>query len=220
MNIRRLIPYLRSSDKNRHLKEIIVSDGGSRDKTVTAAEALGAKVVRCSSKGRASQMNAGADVAQGPILYFLHADSVPPPCYADDIVKAVAEQYKSGCYRLRFDDSHWFLSANCWFTRFDINAVRFGDQSLFVSRAVFSRAGGFNSAMKIMEDQEIIGRIKKHTQFQVLDNCITTSARTYLENGVFRLQLIFLTIFLLHKVGCTQGTLVRVYRSLICQYKV
>lgn len=219
-NIGALVNYLRLNDRNQNVLEIIVADGGSNDDTVRVGEKSGATVIKCKRKGRACQMNEGARMAKGDILYFLHADSFPPVSYAEDIVKAVNRRYQSGCYRLNFDYDHWFLRLNSWFTRFNVDAVRFGDQSLFVTKEAFTQAGGFNEKMIVMEDQEIIKRIKGYARFLILENYITTSARKYLENGIFRLQAMFLLIFFLYKLGFSQESLLKVYRLLIRQNKV
>ncbi len=144
-------------------------DGGSTDATVAEATAAGAMVLISSRKGRAAQMNAGAAMAKADILYFLHADSVPPETFVNDILNTVAQGFISGCYRLQFDYRHWFLQANAWFTRFDVNAVRFGDQSLFVTKAVFLKTGGFNEGHIVMEDQEIIRRIRRYGRFKIMN---------------------------------------------------
>ncbi len=178
------------------ISEIIIADGGSKDDTRKIANESGAKIIS-SKKGRSAQMNAGAAVATSPVLYFLHADSMPPVGFSKDILDSANSGYACGCYRLQFNYSHWFLKANCWFTRFNVNAVRFGDQSLFVTKEVFAKSGRFNEKLFMMEDQEIIHRIKKYGKFKVMHGAITTSARKYLDNGVYRMQLIFLRIWVL-----------------------
>jgi rSAM/selenodomain-associated transferase 2 len=218
--IEKLISYLSACLKDRADCEIIVSDGNSTDATFAVAVQAGAKVIRSPRKGRAAQMNAGAVVASGDILYFLHADSFPPANFYTEISKAVQHGYGSGCYRLAFDFSHWFLRANAWFTRFDIDAIRFGDQSLFVRKELFVKAGGFDESLIIMEDQEIVGRLKKQGRFIVLPQSVTTSARKYLDNGIYKLQGVFFLIYFLYKMGVDQKKLVKLYRKLIRQQKV
>lgn len=200
--------------------EIIVVDGGSTDDTLNIAQKTGATVVSSERKGRAAQMNKGASVAKHDILYFLHADSIPPHDFTGQIFQALQSGAKSGCFRLAFDYDHWFLKANTWFTRFDVNAVRFGDQSLFVAKEVFEHAGGFREDLLLMEDQEIIRRIKKHGKFKVLNDYVITSARKYLENGVYRMQGIFYRIWALYYMGYSQQELLEVYRKLIRNHKL
>jgi glycosyltransferase involved in cell wall biosynthesis len=98
--------------------EIIIADGGSKDRTVQIAEKSGAVVIHCLKKGRAAQMNKGAEHSNGTILYFLHADTLPPIDFVDHITKAFREGYRSGCFRLSFGDPHPILKFYSWFTRF------------------------------------------------------------------------------------------------------
>lgn len=159
-------------------------------------------------------------MAQGEILYFLHADSIPPKNFTDHIICAKVKGYSSGSFRLRFDLSHWFLKANCWFTRFDLNAVRFGDQSLFVTQDVFKKSGGFKESLLMMEDQEIIHRIKKQGKFTVMNASVITSARKYRDNGIFRMQGIFYRIWFLYYLGYSQERLLQLHRRLIQNHKL
>ena len=200
--------------------EIIITDGGSVDETIIIATACGAKVIMSEHKGRAAQMNAGALVAAGEILYFLHADSIPPKGFIPKILKEYRSGAVSGCFRLAFDHSHWFLKANAWFTRFDINAVRFGDQSLFVTKEVFKKCGGFREDLLVMEDQEIIHRIKNHGKFIVMNDTVTTSARKYIDNGVYRMQGIFYRIWALYYLGYSQERLLKLYRRWVRNHKI
>jgi rSAM/selenodomain-associated transferase 2 len=204
----------------RHPAEIIVADGGSTDDTLAIAHAGGATTLACRRKGRAAQMNEGAAAARGDTLYFLHADSVPPQGFTDHIGEACRRGVVSGCFRLAFDWDHWFLRANAWFTRFNVNAVRFGDQSLFVRREVFHKAGGFREDLLMMEDQEIIHRLRRHGRFAVLPAKVVTSARKYRDNGVYRMQGIFYRIWALYYLGWSQEQLLQLHRRLIRKHKL
>ena len=195
--------------------ELIVADGGSTDATAALAAAAGARVLACPRQGRAAQLNHGAAAARGPVLYFLHADSYPPPGFGEDIGRAVAAGAGSGCYRLAFDHPHWFLRLNAWMTRFSFTWFRFGDQSLFVRKALFEQVGGYREALLVMEDQEIVERLQRAAPFRVLPRVVVTSARRYLANGVFRLQGIFALIVLLYRLGVPQARLRQVYKALV-----
>ncbi|MFT2009577.1 TIGR04283 family arsenosugar biosynthesis glycosyltransferase [Pontibacter sp. 13R65] len=217
--IQQLISYLLKAGKDK-VREIVVSDGGSTDQTQALAAEAGAIVVPSPKKGRAAQMNAGAQVATGELLYFLHADTYPPAKFAQLLTGSHSSGYGAGCFRLQFNDDHWFLKANAFFTRFDVDSVRFGDQSLFIRKDLFHSIGGFREDLVVMEDQEIIGRIRKVTHFKLIPVAVTTSAKKYRENGVYRLQAVFFLIWGLYYLGVPQLKLVNLYNRFIKKSKL
>lgn len=214
--IKKLLEY----DEGDLISEIIITDGGSTDDTVAIANSIGAKAIISPKKGRAAQMNYGASFATENIFYFLHADTIPPQNFTADILKAIEEGYGAGCFMLSFDYNHWLLKANCWFTRFDIDEVRFGDQSLFVKKEKFEKAGGFSEKHIVLEDQYIIKQLKKVCRFTVIKKPMLTSARKYLENGIFKTKGTFYLIYFMYRIGYSQQKLVATYRKLIKENKV
>lgn len=198
-----------------HIMEVIVVDGGSEDATVEKVQQTDARLVQSPAKGRAIQMNYGASVAEGDILYFLHADTVPPEHFDTFILESINNGAEAGCFRLSFDRDHPLLDFYAWCTRFDIDAFRFGDQSLYVSAESFAAIGGFREDHVVMEDQELVKRIKKEFPFHLLSDAVTTSSRKYMVNGVLKLQLVFTLIFMLYKAGVSQTKLVLIYKKLI-----
>ncbi|MGB0175714.1 MAG: TIGR04283 family arsenosugar biosynthesis glycosyltransferase [Owenweeksia sp.] len=200
--------------------EIIVSDGGSTDLTSFEVQRRGVRFVESVSKGRGSQLNFGALLSQKEILYFLHADTFPPEGFLSDLCGKLDEGYGAGCYRLSFDQDHWFLKANAWLTRFDVNYFRFGDQSLFIRRSIFEEIGGYRNDHFMLEDQEIIPRIKKAASFVIIPRATVTSARKYMENGPVRLQWVFFIVWLNYKLGKSQAELLRLYKGKITDTKL
>lgn len=210
-HIGKLIHLLQSLQPKSLLKEITVVDAGSTDETVRIAEDLGVNVIKSKIKSRAVQMNEGAKAAQGDLLYFIHADTTPLTTLLEDIDRAVQNNYGAGCYRLTFDKQHWFLKFNSWFTRFDIDGVRYGDQSLFVQKTLFEKVGGFRNDYLLFEDNEIIKRVKGKAKFIIMEKSVITSARKYRKHGVFKLQFVYYFIYLLYSLGFSQKKLVGVY---------
>ncbi|MEQ9309452.1 MAG: TIGR04283 family arsenosugar biosynthesis glycosyltransferase [Balneolaceae bacterium] len=207
----KLIAFLFSLSESKEI-EVIISDGGSTDQTVELSKASGAIVVRSPKKGRAAQMNFGASVANGEILYFLHADSYPPATFTKDIEESLSRGYSSGCYRLVFDDPHPLLQFYSWFTKFDLDYFRFGDQSLFIKKELFTSLTGFNEKLLVMEDQMFVKKIKEKADFEILNGEVTTSARKYRQVGVIKLQLIFAIILILFYLGVSQESIIRFYK--------
>jgi len=158
-------------------------------------------------------MNAGAQLAEGETLYFLHADTIPPETFIDDIRSAMAAGKKAGCFRMHFDDDHPLMSLFGWFTQFPLTLFRGGDQSLFVEKQLFLDLGGFDETLQVMEDIDIINRLERRTGFHILKTEVTTSARKYHRNGIIPLQLIFGTIHLMYALGFDQESIIRYYRE-------
>ena len=158
-------------------------------------------------------MNNGAHLASGDILYFLHADTLPPDTFIDDIRSAAAAGKKAGCFKMRFDDDHPLMALFGWFTRFPLMLCRGGDQSLFIDRNLFLSIAGFDESLLVMEDYDIINRIEQHMQFHILETEVTTSARRYHQNGIVRLQMIFGTLHLMYALGFDQESIIRYYRE-------
>ena len=191
--------------------DIIVSDA-SIDSTPRILSDFPVTVCQ-SEKGRARQMNYGAQVAKGDVLYFLHADTLPPETFIDNIRSAVTAGKKAGCFRMNFDDNHPIMSIYGWFTQFPLMVCRGGDQSLFIEKSLFQDIGGFDETLHIMEDINIIDRIEQQAQFHILENQVTTSARRYHKNGMIQLQMIFGTIHLMYALGFDQKSIIQYYKE-------
>lgn len=218
--IGKTLHHLFSCPDMERVTEIIVADGGSVDNTRHEAAVAGAQVITSHRKGRAMQMNYGAAEATGSVLYFLHADSLPPADFIGRILRSIEKGNNSGCFRLRFDCGHWLLRTVAWFTRFNSGLIRFGDQSLFIKKDLFHRIGGFDETYQVMEDHEIIRRIKRVGKFGVIPSYITTSARKFIENGPYRLMGIFFYIYILYYIGVSQPVLLNQYRKRITNGKL
>lgn len=209
-NMDRLLTHLMNHSAT--IPEIIVVDGGSTDETIAFAKAYDVVVISA-PKGRASQMNAGARIAQNKILYFLHADSFPPKHYDVLIQKEVEQWNEAGCFRMQFDSSHWWLRLAGWLTQFEWRACRGGDQSQFITRKLFEELGGFDESFTIYEDNDLINKLYAIEEFVVIQERITTSARRYQSNGTWKLQYHFWAIYVKKWFGATPKELFQYYQK-------
>ncbi len=194
-----------------YISEIIVVDGGSIDGTGEIARANQNVIYLNTQKGRAIQMNAGANLASSKILYFLHADSFPPQNFDRLILDQVKKDKKAGCFRMKFDKDHWWLNLMSWFTRFNHISCRGGDQSLFVEKELFKEIGGFDEAYQVYEDNELIKRLYERGHFVVIKKWLVTSARRYEKIGIWKTQLFFAEIYWKRRFGATADELSRHY---------
>lgn len=204
-----LINYLIKNGEGK--VRVVVADGGSTDNTVEYSQSAGATVLQSPEKGRARQMNFGAQFSESEILYFVHADTYPPESFVNDILTSINHGYSAGCFRLSFDYEHPALKFYCWFTRFDINLFRFGDQTLFIKRDLFEKVERFDEKLIVMEDQEIVRSIKKISKFAILPKNVSTSARKYQQVGVYKLQLIFTCVLVMYYLGFDHQKIVDFY---------
>lgn len=217
-NINRLLAHLIENETGENISEIIVVDGNSQDNTTELVKefsknsTIAIRLIQ-SERGRAKQMNAGANHSKSTILYFLHADSYPPKGFETLIISEIEKQQLAGCFKMRFDSNHWWLAIVGWATRFNWKICRGGDQSLFITKALFNEIGGFDQRYTIYEDQILTNQLYKRKQFVVIQHWIVTSARLYEKKGVWNLQYHFLMIHLKKWLGASAEEIYTYYKK-------
>ena len=214
-NIARLVAELR---RYAPQAQVLVVDANSPDGTAETARQAGATVLPAPKPGRAAQMNHGAAHATGELLYFVHADVSLHPDFVATITQAVADGYAAGCFRFRFDSRHPLLRINSYGTRFEGIMSRGGDQTLFITQALFKQLGGFDERFVIMEDFEIIQRIRRVARFFIAPHAVTVSARKYETNSWLRVQLANLTAFSLFFLKASPVKIARTYKAMLNTY--
>ncbi len=194
--------------------EILIIDGGSRDETVSLAQAFAVKVLASPQTGRAQQMNYGASLAQGDILFFLHLDSQLPPNFAQDIRKTLAiPGVVAGAFRFAVDQPGWLFRGLekivNW--RSQVLGLPYGDQGLFVPRATFWQLGGF-ADLPIMEDYEWVERVKQKGKLALAASAMVTSGRRWQRLGLVKTTLINQIMLMGYHGGIAPDRLAKWYR--------
>jgi rSAM/selenodomain-associated transferase 2 len=206
----RLLPHLRVECADA---EIIVVDGGSRDRTAQVARAWPRVRYLASNPGRARQMNAGARVAQGDVLLFLHADTRLPPGGTAAIARALEDPAVAGgrfdvCFaspRRTFRVIAAFMN---WRSR--LTGIATGDQAIFVRRGVFEALGGYPD-IPLMEDVELSARLKRCGRIRCLRERVTTSPRKWEREGILRTIVLMWALRFLYALRVDPARLHRLY---------
>ena len=166
--------------------ETIVVDGGSKDGTLEVARTY-ASVVLDSNRGRGIQQHTGACHAEGDILLFLHADTWLPIGFEVMIERTLSDpKTVFGAFQLGHRPSTTFLNLVALMAnlRSLILKMPYGDQGLFMRRSDYFRVGGFKD-LPLMEDVDLVRRLKKIGKFKLVRSKVRTSARRYDRNGIF-----------------------------------
>jgi rSAM/selenodomain-associated transferase 2 len=192
--------------------EVIVVDGGSADATAAIAAPLADRVIQA-PRGRARQMNAGAAIATGEGLLFLHADT-RLPAHAADLVRDALERRGWGRFDVRIEGrSRWLaVVAFCMNWRSRLTGIATGDQAMFMRRDVFARAGGF-ADIPLMEDVALSARLKAISSPACVATHAVTSGRRWERRGVLRTVLLMWRLRLAYFFGARPEDLARRYAN-------
>ncbi|NEP85172.1 MAG: glycosyltransferase family 2 protein [Okeania sp. SIO3B3] len=194
--------------------EIIVVDGGSNDGTIELIKCLNIQIIS-SVPGRATQMNCGAKIATGKILLFLHGDTLLPSNFdrmLEDIL--VKPKIIAGAFELSIRGTTKGLRivermVN-WRSRY--LQMPYGDQGIFLPAKIFQEIGGFPE-IPIMEDFELIRRLKKRGQIAIVPTPVFTSGRRWQKLGILKTTFINQIVIIAYLLGVSPQRLARWYRS-------
>jgi hypothetical protein len=194
--------------------EVIVVDGGSTDRTAAVASDCGARLLR-SVPPRSIQMNAGAAAASGEILIFLHADTRLPPDFALQAHRTLERPgTAAGAFHLRIDGPGaglWMIAeAANWRSR--LLQMPYGDQALFTTRDRFWSLGGF-PAFPLMEDFELVRRLRRHGRIRLAPGHVLTSSRRWRRLGLAKTWLVNQWVITAYCLGVSPTRLARWYRG-------
>ena len=192
--------------------EVVVVDGGSADATVVLASAAADRVIQ-GPRGRARQMNAGAAVAQGDVLLFLHADTVLPDAADSAIEQAVAAGARWGRFDVRITGGKALFPviAALMNLRSRLSGITTGDQALFVQRTLFLQLGGY-ADQPLMEDIELSRRLRALFPPACLRLRVQTSGRRWQQRGVWRTVWLMWRLRWRYWRGTSPEALARAYR--------
>ena len=200
--------------------EVIVVDGGSKDKTREIVNKISLvnkqiKLIISHKLGRANQMNCGAAVAKGDPILFLHADTVLPPNF-QQIIHNILEKKKIiiGAFKLKINgqEKSLRLIETMVNLRSRILSLPYGDQGFFMTKDNFNLLGGFTD-LQIMEDFDFIQRSKLYGKIAISNSMVVTSARRWQKIGVMKTTIINQLIIIGYFLGISPQKLRKFYRN-------
>ncbi len=193
--------------------EVIVADGGSDDGTAAHAVDAGARVI-AAPRGRGPQLNAGAALAQGDVLCFVHADVRLPRDAAAQITAALADPaILGGNFRVRFGRGGHGRFLAAFYHVIRQLRVFYGDSVIWVRRDAFEEAGGF-PPYPLMEDLALVHRLMSQGRLAYLDGPVEASPRRWVEGGLARTWASWVVIQTLYFYRVPPPLLARLYRHI------
>jgi rSAM/selenodomain-associated transferase 2 len=209
-------PFLQHLRERAPEAEIIVADGGSSDGTARLASGLCDQLVE-SDRGRARQLNAGARVASGDLLWFVHVDAEVPQGCLKEIAHIMDDpNLVGGYFRIRLPRGLIYRLTDSFAHYAGILLrMRCGDHGIFCRRTAFLYIGGFPD-VPIMEDVEFFRRLHRCGRVQYSEQRIVVSPRRYESVGRIRLTLAYGVIATLYIFGVQLSLLARIYRRMCC----
>ena len=194
--------------------QVILVDGGSLDNTITLAEPL-VDLVLCSSAGRAAQMNAGAAMASGDLLWFVHADThilTDSDLLLANLLHDSEKEWGRFDIRLSGDALALRIIERMMNWRSRLSGIATGDQGIFIQRDTFERIGGFTD-IPLMEDIDISKRLKRTTGKPLcLSRKLTTSSRRWEKHGILPTTVLMWRLRLAYWLGANPSDLARQYQ--------
>lgn len=198
------------------IREVIVVDGGSQDRTREIADSAGADILTATA-GRGSQLMRGASAARSPWLLFLHADTVLQEGWETDAVRLMRrvdlreQPEAAGVFRFRLNDTGFAPRAleAIVKVRCTAMALPYGDQGLLISRRLFNEIGGYND-LPIMEDIDLVRRLGRR-RIHFFKSDAVTSADRYKRDGYLRRALRNQLCLALYGAGLPASKIVRIY---------
>jgi rSAM/selenodomain-associated transferase 2 len=198
-------------DSVRDADEIVVVDGGSSDGTPGVAERSGARVI-AASRGRGTQLHAGAMATRGDWLLFLHADTTLASGWRAAADRHMRERaLRAACFRFALDADAPAARLIEWAValRVGLFALPYGDQGLLISRELYKAVGGFR-ALPLMEDVDLVRRLGRARVVRI-DHTAITSARRWLRDGWVKRSARNLVCLLLFNLGVSPERIARIY---------
>lgn len=214
--IKVLLQQLFSYIEHTKVEVIVVDANGSDDNLSKHLSGFPLSVVKSHYTSRAIQMNEGAKLAKYDILYFVHADAIPPKSFHTNILDSLAKGNHFGYFSYKFDSQNFLLKINSYFSKFKSFYTGGGDQTFFILKSLFDSFGGYDSGLELCEDFDLYHRLKKSKKrFEIINENVKISDRKYQKSNYLWINLVNFYILLRFKMGHNPNNLRHQYSKLL-----
>lgn len=202
--------------KINKLEVIIVDASQSSDNISEKLKEFPINFISSNHTCRSIQLNEGARSAKYDILYFVHADAIPPTDYATKICESIENEYDYGYFRFEFDSNNIFLKLNSYLSQFKGFYTGGGDQSFYIKKSLFESISGYNEELQLCEDFDLSDRLKKlKYKYEIINSKLMISSRKYDKANYFKVNLINFYILRQFRKGVPTEILRNKYRQLL-----
>ena len=213
--IKVLLDSLFGHNADNQLEVIVVDASDSNDNLSKAVGDYKLQYVKSKHTSRSIQLNEGARIAKYDLLYFIHADVIPPKDFKEKIYHSLDAGNAFGYFRYQFNSRKILLKINSFLSQFKGFYTGGGDQTFFILKTVFEEQGGFNENLQLCEDFDLFDKLKKEHQFEIINSRVIVSDRKYRKANYFKVNLVNLYVLMKFRSGQNTDELKRVYERLI-----
>jgi len=140
---------------------------------------------------------------------------LPPPTYLADLQRAIRTNFPIGCFQAKFDTNRFLVKTNGFWSRLDFLFCRGGDQTLFVTKKIFTALNGYKEELLIMEEYDFIIRARKIYPFKIIPSKVLISARKYDNRSFLKVQFANIVVFNMFRFGASPEQMVQTYKQLL-----
>lgn len=203
--IKVLLEQLNSYKTDDEVEIIVVDAKKSTDNLSSNLNDYNIQYVKSKHTSRSIQLNEGAKMAKHDILYFVHADVIPPTDFKDKIFKSITKGFNFGYFRYEFNSKNILLKINSYFSQFKGFYTGGGDQTFYIKKELFEEKGGFDESLNLCEDFDLFDKLKNEYDYEIINSKAIVSDRKYQKSNYFKVNLVNFYILLKFRQGhCTE----------------
>ncbi len=213
--IKVLLEQINSLKTDNEIEIVVVDAKKSTDNLGYFLEGYNVQYIKSNHTSRSIQLNEGARMAKYDILYFVHADVIPPADFKEKIIHSIEKGFSFGYFRYEFNSKNILLKINSYFSQFKSFYTGGGDQTFYIKKELFEEKGGFDESLNLCEDFDLFDKLRKEYDYEIINSKAIVSDRKYQKCNYFKVNLVNFYILLKFRRGHNTRELKKTYEKLI-----